>query len=354
MPSTDEFTGWLGLDAKSVEGNLVKTTFNPKVFTDDDIDIKISHCGMCASDLHTLRSGWGASLYPVVVGHEIIGTITRKGKNVTQFEIGDRVGVGAQCASCLKDDCYECTHDNEPYCTERVFTYNDTFPGTDDVAYGGYALQGRYPASFAFKIPDGLPSEIAAPMMCGGITVYSPLKRNGAGPGKTVGIVGIGGLGHFGLLFAKALGSDKVYAISRSNAKEADVLAMGAEGIIATKEPGWAKDWTRKFDLIVSTANNADMPLHDYLSILKPGGRFVQVGLPEEPIPQIQFGPLVTMNVHLLGSLLGSRSEITEMLETSAATGIKSWVQTYPMEEVNEVLKLMEAGEAKYRFVLCN
>ncbi|KAK9239887.1 chaperonin 10-like protein [Lipomyces kononenkoae] len=353
MPSTDEFTGWVGLDAKSVDGNLVKTTFQPKIFTDDDIDIKITHCGMCASDLHTLRSGWGPTTYPVVVGHEIIGIVTRKGKNVNQFEIGDRVGVGAQCESCLKDDCYECTHDNEPYCTERVFTYNSSF-ANGDVSYGGYALEGRYPASFAFKIPDALPSEIAAPMMCGGITVYSPLKRNGAGPGKTVGIVGIGGLGHFGLLFAKALGSDKVYAISRSKAKEADVLAMGAEGIIATKEPGWAKNWKRKFDLIVSTANNADMPLGDYLDILKPGGRFVQVGLPEEPIPQLKFGPLVMLNASLLGSLLGSRSEITEMLELSAAKGVKSWVDTYPMEEVNKVLGLMDDGKAKYRFVLSN
>ncbi|KAK9369148.1 chaperonin 10-like protein [Lipomyces kononenkoae] len=351
MPATEEFTGWVGLDAKSVEGNLVKTTFHPKIFSDDDIDIKISHCGMCASDLHTLRSGWGPTSYPVIVGHEIVGTVTRKGKNVTQFEIGDRVGVGAQCQSCLT--CEDCIHDNEPYCTERVFTYNDTF-ANGDVAYGGYAQEGRYPASFAFKIPDGLPSEIAAPMMCGGITVYSPLKRNGAGPGKTVGIVGIGGLGHFGLLFAKALGSDKVYAISRSKAKEADVLAMGAEGIIATKEPGWSKTWTRKFDLIVSTANNADMPLADYLSILKPGGRFVQVGLPEEPIPQLSFGPLVMSNVSLLGSLLGSRSEIAEMLELSATTGVKSWVQTYPMEEVNKVLELMDDGKAKYRFVLSN
>ncbi|KAK9364807.1 chaperonin 10-like protein [Lipomyces kononenkoae] len=353
MPSTDEFTGWIGLDAKSVEGNLVKSTFQPKIFTDDDIDIRITHCGMCASDLHTLRSGWGPTTYPVVVGHEIVGIVTRKGKNVTQLEIGDRVGVGAQVQSCLKDDCYECTHDNEPYCTEGVYTYNSTF-ANGDLSYGGYALQGRYPASFAFKIPDALPSEIAAPMMCGGITVYSPLKRNGAGPGKTVGIVGIGGLGHFGLLFAKALGSDKVYAISRSKAKEADVLAMGAEGIIATKEPGWSQTWSRKFDLIVSTANNADMPLKDYLSILKPGGRFVQVGLPEEPLPQVQIGPFIMLNAGLLGSLLGSRSEITEMLELSAARGIKSWVKTYPMEEVNKVLALMEDGKAQYRFVLSN
>ncbi|KAK9449016.1 chaperonin 10-like protein [Limtongia smithiae] len=352
MPSTDKFTGWVGLDAESVKGNLVKTTFSPKEFTDDDIDIKISHCGMCASDLHTLRSGWGVTNYPVVVGHEIIGTVTRKGKNV-KYEIGDRVGVGAQCYSCLKPDCYDCTHDNEPTCPDRVFTYDACYP-SGDVAYGGYAEEGRYPASFAFKIPEELPSEIAAPMMCGGITVYSPLRRNGCGPGKVVGIVGIGGLGHFGLLFAKALGAEEVYAISRSKAKEADVLAMGANGIIATNEAGWAAKNSRKFDLIVSTANSPDMPLNDYTKILKPGGRFVQVGLPEEPIPQFYFGPLVQSNISIGGSLLGARCEIEEMLALAASQGIKSWVTVYPMSEVNTVLGLMEDNKARYRFVLEN
>ncbi|KAK9466825.1 chaperonin 10-like protein [Lipomyces arxii] len=353
MPSTDEFTGWLGYDAQSVNGNLKKGTFNPKIFTDDDIDIEISHCGMCASDLHTLRSGWGATPYPVVVGHEIIGKVIKKGANVTQFELGDRVGVGAQCYSCLEADCHECTSDNEAYCPEAVFTYAMTY-ANGDMSYGGYAKTGRYPASFAFKIPEALTSEVAAPMMCGGITVYSPLKRNGAGPGKTVGIVGIGGLGHFGILFAKALGAEKVYGISRNTSKEADVKALGAEGIIATSEPGWASKWNRKFDLIVSTANNSDMPLHDYLAVLKTGGRFVQVGLPESPIPSLQFRPLINRNLHIVGSLLGSRSEIAEMLELSATQGVKSWIKTYPMEDVNEVLLLMEANKARYRFVLAN
>ncbi|KAK9458175.1 hypothetical protein V1511DRAFT_491950 [Dipodascopsis uninucleata] len=308
---------------------------------------------MCASDLHTLRSGWGASIYPVVVGHEIIGTVTRKGKNVTHLEVGDRVGVGAQCSSCLKPDCEECQNENEAYCTECVFTYNSKF-NDGSISYGGYALNGRYPASFCIKIPDALPSDIAAPMMCGGITVYSPLKRNGCGPGKTVGIVGVGGLGHFGLLFAKALGADKVYAFSRSKAKETDVIAMGANGIIAANEEDWEKPWTRKFDLIVSTSNDPSMPLDKYLNTLKPTGRFVQVGIPEAPLPTFSYGPLVSKNVHVLGSCLGSRAEISEMLALAATNGIKSWITTYPMDEVNEVLKLMEANKARYRFVLCN
>ncbi|KAK9477072.1 chaperonin 10-like protein [Lipomyces japonicus] len=351
--SADQFTGWVGLDAKSVEGNLVKTTFTPKTWTEDDIDIKISHCGVCASDLHTLRSGWGPSDYPVVVGHEIIGTVTRKGANVKHLELGDRVGVGAQSYSCLKDDCYECSHDNEPYCSERVFTYDSKF-ADGSTSYGGYALEGRYPASFAFKIPETLSSEVAAPMLCGGITVYSPLKRYGAKPGATVGIVGIGGLGHFGILYARALGADKVYAISRSKAKENDVKALGGDGILASKEENWTQGWTRKFDLIVSTANNADLPILDYLSLLKPGGKFVQVGLPEEPIPHFPFGPLIQNNVSLIGSLLGSRSEITEMLNLSAEKSVKSWVEPRPLDDVNQVILDMEAGKARYRYVLYN
>lgn len=261
------------------------------------------------------------------------------------------MGVGAQTLSCL--ECYDCTHDNEQYCAKCVFTYSSTFEN-GDTSYGGYALEGRYPAAFCFKIPEELPSEIAAPMMCGGITVYSPLKRNGCGPGKTVGVVGLGGLGHFAILFAKALGAEKVYAISRSEAKGADAKALGAEDIIATQTPGWSKKWARTFDLVISTANNADMPLNEYLSIFKPGGRFVQVGLPESPVPQLTFGSLINQNVHLMGSLLGSRAEIAEMLELSAKTGVKSWVTCYPMEQVNDVLKLMDANKAKYRFVLTN
>ncbi|KAK9459733.1 chaperonin 10-like protein [Lipomyces oligophaga] len=354
MPATETFTGWMGLDAKSVEGNLVKQEYHPKVFTDNDIDIKISHCGICASDLHTLRSGWGATPYPVVVGHEIVGTVVKKGKNVTEFEIGDRVGVGAQCDSCLEADCYECNHGLEPSCAKHVFTYASKFFDNGDYSYGGYSEMGRYPASFAFKIPESIPSDIAAPMMCGGITVFSPLKRNGCGPGKTVGIVGLGGLGHFGLLFAKALGADHVWAISRTDSKGEDAKAMGADGIIATAEPNWAKKNARKFDLIVSTANSPDMPLGDYLTMLKPDGTFVQVGLPEAPIPQFYFGPIVSNNLSLRGSVLGSREEIKEMLDLAATQGIKSWITTYPMDEVNKVLPLMEANKARYRFVLCN
>ncbi|KAK9250046.1 chaperonin 10-like protein [Lipomyces tetrasporus] len=283
----------VGKDKTAAAGNLEFTEFTPKPFTDDDVDIKITHWpGVCASDLHTLRSGWGETDYPIVVGHEIVGNVVRKGKNVTELEIGDRVGVGAQCYSCL--NCNLCNKGNESYCADHVYTYGSRF-ADGAKSHGGYAEYGRYPASFVFKIPDSIPSEIAAPMFCGGATVFSPLKRHGAGPGKTVGIVGIGGLGHSGILFASALGADKVCAISRSRSKESDARKM--------------------------------------------------VGAPE--------GGLQNFDC-LAGSLIGGRQEIKNMLELAAKKTIKSWVEARPMSAVNEVLQLMEDGKARYRYVLVN
>jgi len=233
----------MGLDPKSVEGNLKFQQYEPKTWEETDVDIKITHCGICGSDLHTLRSGWGPTLYPVSLyivssyhasaNAELLPLVccrprdrrdSRQGwyqsrtrhqvshhsfphpypSNVilTTLRVGDRVGVGAQSSSCLKPDCEECSAGLENHCTRMVGTYNGKYPDGSK-SYGGYADYCRAPSHFVFKIPDGIPSEEAAPMLCGGITVFSPLHKNGAGPGKKVGIVGIGGLGHFGLLYAK-------------------------------------------------------------------------------------------------------------------------------------------------------
>ncbi|KAK9357228.1 chaperonin 10-like protein [Lipomyces starkeyi] len=270
------FKGWVACDKTAAEGNLVFTEFAAKPFTDDDVDIKITHCGVCASDIHTLRSGWGETDYPIVVGHEIVGFVVRKGNNVTDLEIGDRVGVGAQCDSFL--NCDLCSNGKEPYCSDHVYTYGSRFADSAK-SQGGYAEYGRYPASFAFKIPDSIPSEIAAPLFCGGATVYSPLKANGAGPGKTVGIVGIGGV--------------SFYAISRSRSKESDARAMGATDFIATSENGWLEKNMRSLDLIVCTANDTSIPMSQNLMLLKVGGKLVQVGAPEGGLPSFDLFPLL-------------------------------------------------------------
>jgi alcohol dehydrogenase (NADP+) len=353
-PST--FHGWLGHDAKSVEGNLKWEAFEPKPFNPIDIDIKISHCGICGSDLHMLRSGWGPTHYPACVGHEIIGHVTRVGDEASStHQIGDRVGVGAQAFSCLKEDCEQCSNGQQQYCTGIVGTYGGQYKDSGYHSMGGYADYARVPAPFAIKIPEKLKSEDAAPMMCGGVTVYAPLKHNGAGPGKRVGIIGLGGLGHFGVLFAHHLGCEKVVAISRGKNKEKDALAMGATEYIATAEDeNWAKTHSRSLDLIICTVSSPDMPLSSYLQLLRTNGQFIQVGAPEDILPGIAAFALIAKGCKIGGSMIGSPKDIEEMLAFAAEKDIKPWVQTLPMEEANKGIVEMDDGKARYRYVLVN
>ncbi|KAJ5970750.1 uncharacterized protein N7479_000668 [Penicillium vulpinum] len=357
MAQTDyKFEGWMGLDPSSAEGNMVWQEFEPKEWEETDVDIKVSHCGICGSDLHTLRSGWKPTDYPCCVGHEIVGTAVRVGSKVSNIQIGDRVGVGAQSGSCLGclGPCEECSSGVENYCSKRfVGTYN-SIHYNGGKSYGGYGRYNRVPAHFAIKIPDAIPSAHAAPMLCGGATLYSPLKQNGCGPGKRVGIIGVGGLGHFGVLFAKAMGADKVVAISRKLAKKEDSLKMGADLYIATDdEPEWATANSRSLDLIVSTVSSTKMPFNDYLGLLKTGGSFVQVGLPEDGG---LFAPVRSLMrcIKLSSCHVGSPDEIREMFELVAEKGIRPWVEEIPMKDANKAIVDMEDGKARYRFVLVN
>jgi len=349
-----EFHGWIGRDKTAAQGTMTWSAFPPKPFHEIDVDVKISCCGICGSDVHTLRSGWGATHYPICVGHEIIGHVVRVGARVTTLRLGDRVGVGAQAFSCLQKDCDECSAGLEQHCRSMVGTYNAKYPD-GSWSMGGYADYVRVPAHFAMKIPTGIPSEDAAPMMCGGITVYSPLKKNAAGPGKTVGIVGLGGLGHFGVLFAKALGCEKVVAISRRRNKVDDAKAMGATDYIATSEDDkWARKHSRSLDLIISTVSSPDMPLESYLRLLRTGGQFIQVGAPEDKLPPIAAFGLIGKGCKIGGSQIGSPKEIEEMLAFAAEKQIKPWVQKIPMKDANQAVVDMENGNARYRYVLVN
>lgn len=214
------------------------------------------------------------------MGHEIVGKAVRVGENVKHVKVGDRVGVGAQARTCQKSTCPDCGNGLETYChNEMVTTYGSIYPNDEGKSYGGYADYNRTNGHWVFQIPDGLDSAVAAPMLCGGITVYSPLKQNGCGPGKTVGIVGVGGLGHFGILFAKALGADKVVGISRKADKREDALKLGADEYISTDdEKDWNAKHARTLDLIVSTVSSEKMPLDGYLQLLKTKGTYIQVG----------------------------------------------------------------------------
>lgn len=298
--------------------------------------------------------------YPIacVVGHEIVGTAVRVGKNVSHIKPGDRVGVGAQARSCLKSDCPDCTSNHESYCAnEMLATYGSVYPGDEGKTYGGYADYNRTNGHFVIPIPDGLDSADAAPMLCGGVTVYSPLKKNGCGPGKTVGVVGVGGLGHFAVLFAKALGADKVVGISRKSDKRDDVLKLGADAYIATAEDkGWETKNKRTLDLIISTVSSASMPLTDYLGLLKTRGTLIQVGAPDGGnLPPINAFTLLGSGIKIGGSGIGSpNDEIPEMLKLAAEKKIKPWIQARPLKEANQAVIDMEAGKARYRYVLVN
>ncbi|KAF7926413.1 uncharacterized protein EAE98_006708 [Botrytis deweyae] len=355
--STDyKFQGWLGLDSEAANGKMVWQEFEPKPFEETDVDIKITHCGICGSDIHTLRSGWGASDYPVCVGHEIVGKAVRVGSKVKDIKLGDRVGVGAQSGSCMnqKGDCEACADGQQQYCAHMTATYNSKW-ADGSKSYGGYADYWRGSGDFVIKIPDSIPSDIAAPMLCGGITAFSPLAQNGAGPGKKVAIVGIGGLGHFGIMSAKALGCDEITAISRTSAKKEDAFKMGATRFIATdEEPDWATKYGNSLDLIVSTVSSPKLPLQSYLTLLRYQGKFIQVGAPEDTIPGFNMFSLILKKLSIGASLIGPPHEIKDMLALFAEKGVKTWNNNIPMKDANQAIVDMEDGKARYRYVLVN
>ena len=290
------------------------------------------------------------------MGHEIVGKAVKVGSNVKKIKVGDRVGVGAEARSCLKPDCAECSTGKENNCTGMINTYGSIYPNNEGKSYGGYATHNRTNSHFVFKIPDGLSSEDAAPMLCGGVTVYSPLKHNGCGPGKTIGVVGVGGLGHFAVLFAKALGADKVIGISRKASKKDEVLKLGADSYIATDDDkDWDKTNSRSIDLIISTVSSEKMPMTGYLSLLKTNGTLIQVGAPDGGnLPPINAFTLISSSIKIGGSAIGSPADIDEMLELAAKNHVKPWVQTRPMKDANQAIVDMADGKARYRYVLVN
>lgn len=287
----------------------------PKQWEEEDVDIAITHCGICGSDIHTLTGGWGnLKKLPLVSGHEIVGTAVRVGSVAAEkagIKVGDRVGVGARIGSC--GTCRPCQAKNENYCPKGIDTYNALYPdGT--LAQGGYGTAIRANHQFVFPIPEGLKSEHAASMMCAGLTMYSPLAYNGAGPGKKVGIVGLGGLGHYGVLFAKALGAE-VYVLSHSARKEQDAKKLGADHFVVTSQKENMKHLRGTLDLIISTVDVTEgFPLREYLKLLYVRGTFINVGMPDTMLPQIAPIDIVANGSRLGGSLIGSKQEAIEII----------------------------------------
>ncbi|KAI8142405.1 chaperonin 10-like protein [Fennellomyces sp. T-0311] len=348
MTSENTFHGWASFGK---DQPLKWTELQLKQFDDDDVEIDVTHCGICGSDLHTIDSGWGPTDYPCVVGHEITGVVTKVGKNVTDFQVGNRVGVGAQSGSC--GNCKECNSDQENLCRNNmVQTYNGRW-SNGDKTYGGYADKWRGNQRFVFKIPDDMSNELAATFFCAGVTTYAPLKRHGVSMGSRVGVIGVGGLGHYAIQWARAMGAE-VLVISSSDRKREDAKALGATDYVVVSDTKGLADRAGTLSHMICTnfANNWEWS--QQLSLLEPNGKFIMVAAPETPLTNISAFSFIQHQISFSGSLIGSPKDIRDMLEFAAKTGVKPWIQKYPMTQVADAVQAMRDGKARYRFVLEN
>lgn len=324
-----------------------KTTIQRRDLGPRDVLIKIAYAGVCHSDIHTARSEWGEALFPLVPGHEIAGTVEEIGSGVTRHSVGDRVGVGCMVDSC--GECENCLAGNEQYCLAgMVGTYNAI--GRDGrPTEGGYSTHIVVDEAFVLGIPDGIGLDVAAPLLCAGITVYSPLRHWNAGPGKQVAIVGLGGLGHMGVKIAHALGAE-VTVLSQSLAKEADGLRLGADHYYATGDPGTFSSLASRFDLIVNTVS-APLSIDSYLSLLRVDGALVNVGAPPEPLPVGVFSLLHNRRT-FAGSMIGGIAQTQEMLDFCAEHGIGAEIEVIGGEDIDSAYDRVVGSDVRYRFVI--
>ena len=330
-----------GFGVHAAGAELLPFKYEPGDLRPEDIEVKISHCGVCRSDVSLIDNDWGLSQYPFIPGHEIIGTVAAVGGLVEGLGLGDRVGVGWQADSC--GHCEWCRRGEENLCAKAQPTCVHR--------NGGYASAIRVNGRFAFKIPEPLPSEETAPLLCGGITVYSPMRQYGVNPASRVGIIGIGGLGHIALQFAHAFGAE-VTAFSSSADKGEEAKSFGAHHFVNTRETKSLKALGGSFDFILSTIN-ADQDWNAYIAALRPHGSFCFVGMPTKPA-SFQVQPLVSGVKSVSGCNIGSPVQIVEMLDVAARHGIKAKTEKFPMAKANEAVARARKSAVRYRAVLAN
>ncbi|KAM3499462.1 hypothetical protein MY10362_007280 [Beauveria mimosiformis] len=356
MGYPDTFSGFC-VDGPKSWNKFHKSELKPKPFGDHDIDVQIDACSICSSDLHTITGGWGEYEGPLCVGHEVVGKAVNVGKHVQRIKVGDRVGVGAQVWSCL--ECDLCKDKNENYCPKMVDTYNAQYED-GSWAHGGFASHIRAHDYFTFKIPDKLETNTAAPLLCAGITTFSPMYRAGIlDSSKTVGVAGCGGLGHLAIQLANHMvgPKGKVVAITHSSRKVDDCKKLGATEVILTAERGWNEPWKAKFDFVLNCADATDnFDMAAYLSIVKPTGDFHMVGIPDGHLPQMSVGLFVGGAPKLTGSHLGNHQEMDLMLKFAADKGIKPWVEVMPISDksLGEAFELQKANKFRYRCTLAH
>ncbi|MEU0781835.1 NAD(P)-dependent alcohol dehydrogenase [Streptomyces sp. NPDC006173] len=333
--------------APAAKAPLERTTIERREVGEHDVLIDIKFAGICHSDIHQAREGWGEAIFPMVPGHEIAGIVSETGSGVTRFKVGDRVGVGCMVDSCR--ECENCQAGLEQYCLKgNVGTYNAV--GKDGTpTYGGYSEKIVVDEKYTLHIPEGISLDVAAPLLCAGITTYSPLKHWNAGPGKKVAVLGMGGLGHMGVKIAHALGAE-VTVLSQSLRKKDDGLKLGADHYYATSDPKTFEELRGTFDVILSTVS-APLDLDAYLSLLRTDGAFVNVGAPEEPV-RLNLFSVIGGRKTLAGSGIGGIQETQEMLDFCAEHGLGAEIELIAASEINEAYERVLASDVRYRFVI--
>ena len=316
--------------------------------TPHDVEIEILYCGVCHSDLHTARNEWHGTIYPCVPGHEIVGKIVSVGNHVKKFKVGDHAAVGCMVDSCR--DCEYCKEGLEQYCeVGNTGTYNspDKYLGTQ--TYGGYSESIVVDENFVLRLPKNLDLAATAPLLCAGITTYSPLKHWKVGPGKKVGIVGLGGLGHMGVKLVKAMGAE-VIVFTTSTSKVEDAKRLGAHDVVLSKDKDQMQRYTGKLHFVLD-AVSAQHNINDYLSLLRVDGSLALVGAPEHPLPVAAFS-LIPYRRSFAGSMIGGIPETQEMLDFCGKHNIVSDIEMINIQQINEAYERLLKGDVKYRFVI--
>lgn len=330
-----------GLAVHAAGAQLLPYKYDPGELKANEVEVRITHCGVCHSDVHLIDNDWGLSRYPFIPGHEIVGTVSAAGTDVKDRKLGERVGIGWQADSC--GICEWCRQGDEHLCAQA----QPTCVGRN----GGYADSIRVNSRFAIPVPEGLESENVAPLLCGGITVYTPMRHHGIGPWSRVGVVGIGGLGHLGIQFAKAFGAE-VTALSTSKDKEKEAREMGADHFVNSRDMAEVRKIAGSFDLLLSTVS-ADQDWQSFINSLRPKGSLHVVGVPPSPIA-VQAFSLIGQQRSLSGSPTGSPRDLHEMLDVAARHSVKAITERFPMAKANDAIARVKKSKVRYRAVLAN
>ncbi|KAJ1972790.1 hypothetical protein H4R34_005289 [Dimargaris verticillata] len=325
--------------------------YKPRPLGNNDVEIEIDHCGICGTDVHMVDNGWGMTRYPITPGHEIIGRVTSKGNAVSKLNLGDVVGVGYQAYACLKPDCPACGRGLDVSCPKGIPTSNGQYPDGHS-AQGGFADSIRVDSNYAFAIPKAIDPAIAGPLMCAGATVFTPMLHNRFKSGDRVGVIGIGGLGHLAIQFAKAFGTT-VTAFTTSANKVDESKKLGATNAVVMSDENQVKKAANSVDYLIITSNSKNTDWDQLASFVDYKGKLILVALPEEPL-SIQAFSLLTKCMSLETSRIGGIEEIPQMLEFAAKHHIRPWVERMPMKDCGKALDKVENGRPRYRVVVSN